>query len=55
METGTFISYDWIVIIIAYGCVPFDYNAIAQNVALQSHYAFGENTLKSEPISISEW
>ncbi|CAG9533305.1 unnamed protein product [Cercopithifilaria johnstoni] len=38
---------------IVYGCIPFDYNSIAQNIALQSHYALGENTLKSQPISIS--
>ncbi|VDM95278.1 unnamed protein product [Onchocerca ochengi] len=37
----------------AYGCTPFDYDTIAQNVALRSRHAFGENTLKSQPISIS--
>ncbi|VDK83837.1 unnamed protein product [Litomosoides sigmodontis] len=37
----------------AYGCAPFDYNTIAQNVALRSHYALSENTLKSQPISLS--
>ncbi|VBB27178.1 unnamed protein product [Acanthocheilonema viteae] len=38
---------------IAYGCTPFDYDTIAQNVALRSHYTLGENTLKSQQISIS--
>uniref|UniRef100_A0A158Q8G7 MAM domain-containing protein n=1 Tax=Elaeophora elaphi TaxID=1147741 RepID=A0A158Q8G7_9BILA len=34
--------------------MPFDYDTIAQNLALRSHYALGENTLKSQPISISK-
>uniref|UniRef100_A0AAF5PK85 MAM domain-containing protein n=1 Tax=Wuchereria bancrofti TaxID=6293 RepID=A0AAF5PK85_WUCBA len=37
----------------AYGCTPFDYDTIAQNVALRSHHAHGENTFKSQPITVS--
>uniref|UniRef100_A8PTH8 Uncharacterized protein n=1 Tax=Brugia malayi TaxID=6279 RepID=A8PTH8_BRUMA len=37
-----------------YGCTPFDYDAITQNVALRSHYAHGENTFKSQLITISK-
>ncbi|VDO70036.1 unnamed protein product [Onchocerca flexuosa] len=40
--------------IIAYGCMPFDYDTIAQNVALRSRHAFGGKTLKSQPISSSK-
>ncbi|VDO15898.1 unnamed protein product, partial [Brugia timori] len=36
-----------------YGCTPFDYDAITQNVALRSHYAHGENTFKSQLITIT--
>ncbi|KAM3728545.1 putative type I restriction enzyme MjaVIIP endonuclease subunit [Dirofilaria immitis] len=39
--------------ILANGCTPFDYNTIAQNMGLRSHYTFGENTLQSQPIAIS--
>uniref|UniRef100_A0A915Q099 MAM domain-containing protein n=1 Tax=Setaria digitata TaxID=48799 RepID=A0A915Q099_9BILA len=38
---------------VAYGCTPFDYDTVARNVGLRSRYALGENTLKSQPISIS--
>ncbi|OZC08072.1 hypothetical protein X798_04862 [Onchocerca flexuosa] len=31
--------------------MPFDYDTIAQNVALRSRHAFGGKTLKSQPIS----